>query len=216
MKIVLFGAGGIVARSIAREALERGHQVTGVVRDAASFHSYDDRMRVVGGDGTDAASIARVAAGADVIVSALSPRPSPSGRAASSLASAARALLAGASKAAVKRLIIVGGAGSLEVAPGTMLMDAPGFPDAYKPEAIQHKEALDIYRASKNDVIWTFMSPAVEIGPGPRTGHYRRGDDRVLADAAGKSFISFDDYAVALLDEIEHPTHPRARMTVAY
>lgn len=216
MKIVLFGAGGTVAQSIAREALARGHKVTGIVRDAASFHSYDDRMLVVEGDGTDAASIARVAADADVIVSALSPRPSPSGRAASSLASAARALLAGASKAGVKRLIIVGGAGSLEVEPGTMLMDAPGFPDAYKSEAMQHKQALDVYRASRSDVDWTFMSPAVEIGPGPRTGHYRRGDDRVLADAAGKSFISFDDYAVALLDEIEHPTHPRARMTVAY
>jgi hypothetical protein len=216
VKIALFGAGGTVARSIAREALARGHEVTGVVRDAASFHSFDDRMRVVGGDGTDAASIARVSAGADVIVSALSPRPSPSGRPASSLAGAARALLAGAQEAGVKRLVVVGGAGSLDIAPGTMLLDSPGFPDAYKSEAAESKRSLDVYRASKNDVDWTFVSPAEEIGPGPRTGHYRRGDDRVLFDATGKSFISFDDYAVALVDEIEHPTHPRARMTVAY
>lgn len=216
MKIVLFGAGGRIARSVSLEALARRHQVTGVVRDARTFHSYGDRIRVVEGDATDAESVARVSAGADVIVSALSPRPSPTGRPKSSLVAAARALLAGATKAGVKRLIVVGGAGSLEVAPGKQLMDTPNFPEAYKSEAAEHRNALQVFRASRGDVDWTFVSPAVEIGEGPRTGHYRRGDDTVLSDANGKSFISYDDYAAALLDEIEHPTHARARMTVAY
>lgn len=215
MNIVLLGAGGHVAQSLAREALERGHRVTGVVRDAAAFHSYDDRMRVVEGDGTDAASIAHATKGADVIVSAISPRPSPSGRPASSLAGAARALLAGAQQAGVGRVVVVGGAGSSEVAPGALLMNTPGFPDAYKPEAMEHARALEEYRAFEGDVDWTVISPAAEIGAGPRTGHYRRGDDNLITGSNGRSFISFDDYAVALVDEIERPTHPRSRMTVA-
>lgn len=216
MKIALFGAGGEIARRIAREALSRGHEVVGVVRSASGYRSDNERVVIVEGDATDPASVARVAKGADVIVGALSPRPSPSGRAASSLAKAARALIQGAKQAGVKRLVTVGGAGSLEVAPGMRLMDTPGFPPAYMPEALEGAAALDVYRAAGGDLDWTYISPAAEIGPGERTGHYRRGDDELLTDAKGRSFISYDDYAAALVDELERPTHPRARMTVAY
>src|SRR5215216_6005852 len=117
MHIILFGGDGHVARRIAREALDRGHRVTGVVRDATTFQSYDDRMRVVEGDATDPKSVAKVSLGADAIVNAISPRPSASGRPASSLADSARAIITGAKQAGVKRLVVVGGAGSLEVAP---------------------------------------------------------------------------------------------------
>ena len=216
MKLVLFGAGGQVAQRIAREALDRGHEVVGVARSAASVRSDNEHMIIVEGDATNASSIAKISEGSDVIINALSPRPSPSGRPATSLATAARALIEGATRAHVPRLIVVGGAGSLEVAPGVRLVDAPGFPEEYKSESLNQADALDVYRTAAGNLDWTYISPAAEIGPGTRTGHYRTGDDALLVDAKGKSFISYEDYAKAILDEIEHPTHPRARMAVAY
>jgi putative NADH-flavin reductase len=216
MKLVLFGANGQVAQHIAREALGRGHAVVGVVRGAGSVRSDNERMTIVEGDATDPTSIESVSTGADVIISALSPRPSPSGRPATSLSRAARALTAGATRAGVPRLIAVGGAGSLEVRPGLRLVDSPGFPEEYKPEALNQADALAAYRAYAGDLDWTYISPGAEIGAGTRTGHYRVADDALLVDEKGKSFISFEDYAKAVIDEVEHPTHRRARMTVAY
>ena len=216
MKLVLFGAGGQVAQRIAREALDRGHDVIGVARSAKSVRSDNERMIIVEGDATDADSVARASKGADVIINALSPRPSPSGRPASSLPAAARALIDGAKKAGVKRLVVVGGAGSLEVAPGKRLVDTPNFPPEYKPESLDSAAALDVYRTSAGDLDWTYISPAAELGPGKRTGHYRTSDDALLSDDKGRSFISFEDYAKALIDEIERPTHSRARMAVGY
>lgn len=216
MKLVLFGAGGQVAQRIAREALDRGHEVVGVARNASSVRSDYERLTIVDGDASDPSSVAKVSKGADVIVNALSPRPSPSGRPATSLSRAARALIEGATRVGVPRLIVVGGAGSLEVAPGVRLVDSPGFPEAYKQESLSQADALSAYRAYAGHFDWTYISPAAEMGPGTRTGRYRTGDDALLVDAKGKSLISYEDFAKAVLDEIEHPTHPRARMTVAY
>jgi putative NADH-flavin reductase len=216
MKIVLFGATGHIGQRIAAEALRRGHTVTGVVRDPEKVASPDPRVPLVQGDATDPESVARVAKGADAIVSAISPRPNPRGRTAPSLTAAARALLAGARKAGVKRLVVVGGAGSLEIAPGKRLMDAPGFPDAYKAEAQEGADSLAVYRDEGSGVDWTFLSPAAEIGPGQRTGHYRTTVDQFRTDAKGHSGISYEDYAVALLDELEKPKHRGARFGVAY
>jgi putative NADH-flavin reductase len=216
VRLVLFGAGGQVAQRIAREALDRGHEVVGVARNAASVRSDNERLTIVEGDATDPASVAKISRGADVIVNALSPRPSPSGRPATSLSRAARALIAGATRAGVPRLIVVGGAGSLEVAPGVRLVDSPGFPEEYKEESLSQADALSAYRASAGDVDWTYISPAAEMSAGTRTGRYRTGDDALLVNAKGESHISYEDFAKAVLDEIEHPTHPRARMTVAY
>src|SRR6185437_4743381 len=158
------------------------------------------------GDATSAASIARAAKGADAIVSAVSPRPSPSGRAASSLTAVARAVIAGAKQAGVKRVVVVGGAGGLEVAPGKRRVDEPDFPAAYKPESLAEAGGLD----------WTYIAPADVIGPGERTGKFRTGGDQMLFDANGRSFITFDDYAAALVNEVEQPEHLGRRMTVAY
>jgi uncharacterized protein len=216
MHIVLFGAGGQVAQRIAREALNRDHRVTAVVLDRKRFKTYDDRLTVVEGSATDPASVARVSSGADAIVNAISPRPHPDGRSGSSLVDAARALIQGAKRAGVKRLVIVGGAGSLEVAPGKQLVDSPDFPAAYKPEALAHRDALAVYRAEAGDLEWTNISPAALFTPGERTGKYRTGDDQLLADKQGKSFITFEDYAIAVLDELERPKHAGRRMTVAY
>jgi putative NADH-flavin reductase len=216
MHIALFGAGGQIARRIAREALDRGHRVTPVVRDPSTFQKYDDRLEVTQGDATDAASVARAAKGAHAIVNAISPRPSPSGRPASSLVDGARAVIAGAKRAGIERLIAVGGASSLEVAPGVRLFDAPGFPEVYKAEAREGIDSLDVYRNESGDLDWTFISPAAEIGPGERTGKYRTGGDRLLTDKDGRSFISYEDYAAALVDELESGRNRRRRMTVAY
>jgi putative NADH-flavin reductase len=110
----------------------------------------------------------------------------------------------------------VGGAGSLEVAPGQVLADQQDFPDAYKAEAREGRESLAVWRTEAEGLDWTYLSPAQEIGPGERTGKYRATDDRLLADATGKSFISYEDYAVAVLDELEHPGHVGRRFGVAY
>lgn len=216
MKIVLFGATGNVGQRIAREALRRGHQVTGVVRDPSAVQPPDARVTLEKGDATNASSVAAVARGADAVVSAISPRPNARGLPAPRLADNARALIAGLRDAGVKRVLFVGGASSLEIAPGKQLLDQPGFPEIYKAEAIDGRDALGVWRAEAKGLDWTYLSPAVEVGPGERTGRYRTTGDQALFDAQGKSFISYDDYAVAVLDELERPQHVGRRFGVAY
>jgi putative NADH-flavin reductase len=125
------------------------------------------------------------------------------------------ALVEAARAAGVRRLVIVGGAGSLEVAPGQAVVDQPGFPEAVVAEARAHSDALDFYR-TVDDLDWTYISPAADIAPGARTGVFRLGGDQLLTDEHGNSRISAEDYAIALVDELETPAHPRARMSVAY
>jgi putative NADH-flavin reductase len=216
VNIVLFGATGNVGRRVAKEALERGHEVVGAVRDPDAVQSPDPRVRLVRGDATDPASVASVVRGADAVVSAISPRPNARGLPAPSLAANARALVEGLRRSGVKRVVYVGGASTLEVAPGQQLLDQPGFPEVYKAEALEGREALGVWRREADGLDWTFLSPAIEIGPGERTGAYRTTEDRLLFDDAGKSFISFEDYAVALVDELERPAHVGRRFGVAY
>jgi putative NADH-flavin reductase len=216
MKIVLFGATGNIGQRIIAEALQRGHNVVGVVRDPGRVKSPDSRVPLAKGDATDAESVAKVSRGADAIVSAISPRPNARGLAAPSLAKAAKALIEGAKQAGVKRLLVVGGAGTLEVAPGQRLMDSKGFPDEYKAEAQEGADSLDVYRNEGRGVDWTFLSPAAEVGPGTRTGKYRTTGDQFLTNAQGHSRISYEDYAMALVDELERPKYRGKRFGVAY
>jgi len=216
MRIVLFGATGNVGRRVAAEALSRGHEVVGVVRDPAAGAASDARVRLMRGDATNADSVAELVRGADAVVSAISPRPNARGLAAPSLVENARAIIAGLQRAGVKRVLFVGGAGSLEVAPGQPLVDQPGFPEAYRAEALEGRAALEVWRTEGDGLDWTFLSPAAEIGPGERTGRYRTTGDQLLSNAEGKSFITFEDYAVAVLDELEHPRHLGRRFGVAY
>jgi putative NADH-flavin reductase len=214
MHLVVFGAGGNVGQRIVSEALNRRHRVTAAVRDDATIlpqHNLD----VVEADATQSRSVAQVSSGTDAIVSAISPRPGEDGRKASSLTDAATALIEGARSSGVRRLIIVGGAGSLEREPGRQLVDQPDFPDAYKPEALAQRDALAVYRGSAGDLDWTYISPAAEIHPGRRTGAYRVSGDQLLTNEEGRSTISFEDYAVAVLDEIEQGAHFGQRMSVA-
>jgi putative NADH-flavin reductase len=216
MKIVLFGATGNVGQRIATEALRRGHEVVGVVRDPEAVPPPDPRVSLVKGDATNPDRVAEVTKGADAVVSAISPRPNARGLAAPSLVENARALIEGLRRSGVKRVLFVGGAGSLEVAPGKQLVDQPGFPEAYKAEALQGREALRVWRTEADGLAWTYLSPAAEIAPGERTGRYRTTGDQFLTDKAGKSFITFEDYAVAVLDELERPQHVGQRFGVAY
>ena len=216
MKIVVFGATGNVGQRVVAEALRRGHEVTGVVRDPAAVQSPDKRVRLVKGDATNADDVAKVARGADAVVSAISPRPNARGMAAPSLSENSRALIKGLRDAGVKRVLYVGGASSLEVAPGKALADLPDFPEAYKAEAREGRDALAIWRKEAAGLEWTYLSPAAEIAPGNRTGKYRTTDDKLLVDDKGKSFITFEDYAVAVLDELERAQHVGKRFGVAY
>ena len=213
MKIVVFGATGNVGRRVMKEALFRRHTVTGVARKPSPLS--EAGARIVSGDATDVASVIATVDGADTVVNAISPRPGSTGKA-PSLITVARVLLEALPKAGVKRLLVVGGAGSLQGPGGVQLVDSPGFPEAYKAEALAQRDALGVYRAEGGAVEWTYLSPAVEIGAGERTGKYRTGEDQVVADAKGKSFISFEDFAVAILDELERRRFIRKRFTVAW
>ncbi|MGG6311616.1 NAD(P)-dependent oxidoreductase [Paenibacillus macerans] len=222
MRILLFGATGTIGKRIAAEALRRGHEVTAAVRDQAraaetglqdfvpAGEKQSGRLVLAEGDILVPDSITRLAEGQDVLISAYGPRFGDEDE----LQEATRCLIEGAKRGRVSRLIAVGGAGSLEVEPGVRLMDTPEFPEEVRPLARAHQEALEIYRAS--DLDWTVLSPPAVIEPGKRTGMFRVGLDRLVTDERDNSRITVEDYAAALLDEVENPFYLRARFTVAY
>lgn len=216
MRIVVFGATGDIGRRVVTEALRRGHDVVGVVRDPAAVADANLGVRLVKGDASSADDVAAAVRGADAVVSAIVPRQDESGLPAPPLATNARALIAGLRRAGVRRVLDVGGASTFAVGPGSVLADEPDFPEVYEGEAQEAIAALAVWHSEGEGLDWTYMSPAVEIGPGARTGSYRMTDDRVLFDAEGRSFISYEDYAVAVLDELEHPRHVGRRFGVAY
>jgi putative NADH-flavin reductase len=211
MRIVLFGATGMVGRRIVVEAVQRGHRVTAVSR---SGQSPVPGVTAAAVDASDPAKVAALAAGADAVVNACAP-PRDGSEPREPFLALNRSLVQGTRDAGVRRVVVVGGAGSLEVAPGQALCDQPGFPEAVLAEALAHRDVLEYYR-TLDDVDWPHVSPAAEIGPGERTGRFRVDDDRLLTDADGTSRISAEDYAVACVDELEQGTHVRARMSVAY
>ena len=203
MEIALIGAGGRVGSRLLTELLSRGHSVTGIARDTTQMPGRPGLVLKTG-DATQPSQLAPLLAGHDVVISATRFQSSDS-----------KALIAAVKQAGVRRLMVVGGAASLEVAPGHALFDAPGFPEAYKAEAAAGRQALDVLRAEK-DLDWTFLSPSAEFAPGERTGKFRLGGDQLLSDANGKSWISMEDFAIAFADELETPKHSRQRFTVGY
>jgi uncharacterized protein len=213
MKIALFGATGHVGHAILDEALARGYDVTAIVRDPSRLANHDARIEVVTGDVSKPQSWLEAVRGADVVVASLSARRDGTP---DSIPANAATLLDNLPRAGVQRLVWVGGAGSLETAPGVRVIDDPHFPDAWKPEATGQAKALEIFRGSKGDLQWTYISPAALLEDGPRTGKYRVGGDQLLVDANGKSRISVPDYAVALLDRVEKNDARKNRVTVAY
>lgn len=207
MKVVLYGASGMIGSRVLDELLSRGHQVTAVVRNPAKITAAG--VRVLKGDVTETDSVAETAAGADAAISAYAP---PKGDE-PTLSAAVYALLDGLAEAGVNRLIMVGGAGSLKVG-GVPLLDAPGFPADYRDIAEAHRDILPILEESDFD--WSYLSPAAFIQPGERTGKFRLGGTDLVADEKGESRISAEDYAIALVDELENPQHIRQQFTAAY
>jgi len=216
MRVVLYGATGTIGSRILKELLSRGHVVTAVVRDPSKL-APQTNLTVEKGDMLDADGIAKTAKGADVVVSSYGP-PSgaqgPDPTKVSQLVDATRALMAGVRRAGAPRIIMVGGAGSLEVSPGLQIVDSPTFPDAYKPVALAHRDAFHVLRES--DLNWTYFSPAMSIQPGERTGKFRLGKDALVTDGKGNSSISAEDYAIALVDEVEQARHTKQRFTIGY
>jgi putative NADH-flavin reductase len=213
MKIALFGASGMVGQRILHEALQRGHEVTAIVRDPTKITEKNPHLKTVKGDQNDAAAVAKLVAGHHAVVTAFSPAGNAG---ADALVKATRSLIEGVKQSGVKRLVMVGGAGSLEVAPGVQLVDTPQFPASYRQIAIDHRDALDVMRKEAAGLQWTNFSPPAIIEPGQRTGKFRTGTDQLIADAQGNSRISAEDFAVALMDEVDNPKHIGARFTAAY
>ncbi|MDR3097440.1 MAG: NAD(P)H-binding protein [Paraburkholderia sp.] len=210
LKIALFGATGMIGSRIAAEAARRGHWVSALARQPGRVAA-GPNVHAAQADLLDAANVAAAVRGQDVVASAYAPPMSQL----DDLLTASRALVEGTRAAGLARLVVVGGAGSLEVAPGVQLVDTEGFPDAYKPIALAHRVALDYYR-TVTDLDWTFFAPAAMIAPGERTGTFRTGAGVLIADARGESRISAEDYAVAFVDELEQGRFIRQIATVAY
>lgn len=206
MKVALIGITGRVGTRVAEELRQRGHTVTGIARNPERVEAQSG-LSVVKGDASDPASLAPLLAGHDTVISA--------GR---FVSMDAAKLVDAVKRAGVPRLLVVGGAGSLEIAPGKALIDTPDFPEAYKPEAAAGRAFLQVLRAEPKDspLNWTFLSPSALFEPGERSGKFRLGDDALLVDGNGKSWISMEDFAIALVDELEKNAHPRARFTVGY
>lgn len=203
MKIAVIGASGNAGSRIVREIAGRGHAVTAIVRHPEKL-TPQAGVTAARGDLFDQSAMAQVLAGHDAAISAVH-----------FLASDPAKLIGAVRESGVERYLVVGGAGSLEVAPGVRLVTTPGFPVAYKAEAEKGGAFLDLLRQEK-ELNWTFLSPSALFVAGERTGKFRLGTDQLLTAADGKSWISFEDFAVALADEIERPAHARQRFTVGY
>jgi uncharacterized protein len=203
MKIAIAGASGRAGSRITAEFARRGHHVTAIARNPDKIERLAN-VTAVRGDVLEQAGLARLWSGHDAAVSSVHFSASDPDK-----------LIGAARDSKVGRYLVVGGAGSLEVAPGVRLVTTPGFPAQYKAEAEKGAAFLDLLRLQK-DLNWTFLSPSALFVEGERTGKFRLGTDQLLTDTSGKSWISLEDFAVALADEIERPAHLKARFTVGY
>lgn len=202
MKVALIGASGRVGSRILAELSRRGHATTGIARHPEKIVAAPGVVARKG-DVFDGDGLAALLKGRDAVISA-----------APFAASDPRILIEAVRASGAGRYLVVGGAGSLEVVPGVTLVSTPEFPPAYKTEATKGSEFLDLLRREKN-LDWTFLSPSALFFDGARTGKFRLGKDQLLTNEEGSS-ISFEDYAVALVDELEMPAHSRERFTVGY
>jgi putative NADH-flavin reductase len=211
--IVLLGATGMIGQRILMEGLSRGHRVTAVTRETSRTGEHRQNLDYRVGDIFKPETIAAAAVDHDVVVSAYGPGPGD----ANLVLKAAHSLVDAMTRVEPIRLMVVNGAGSLEVKPGLQLVDTPDFPPAWKALALAHRDALDVYRkAGFAEFDWTVVCPSALIEPGTRTGKYRTALDQLIVDGQGKSRISAEDFAVAILDEIEKPQYDGKRFTVGY
>jgi uncharacterized protein len=214
MKIALIGASGFIGSYILKEALERGHSVTAIVRDPTKIKLQHFNLEVKQGDVMDESTLVRLVSGHDAVISSYNPGWTNPNIAADTTAGY-RSIIEGVKQSGVKRLLVVGGAGSLEVSPGLQLVDSGAFPATFKPAVLAMREVLYTLRI-ETVLEWTFLSPSLDIKPGERTGKFRIGKDKLLKDENGESRITASDYAMAMIDELEHPKHSGMRFTVGY
>lgn len=210
MKIAILGATGWIGSNITAEAKKRGHDVVAIVRNKDKVTTEDITIRIF--DLRNDNNINDVLVDVDVVIASVG------GRAVGNhdlVAKTAKRLLEALNNSG-KRLLWVGGAGSLEIAPGVANLTSPNFPAEYKDEAIAQSEALDVFRNSSSSVDWTYISPAALLYPGDSEGIYRIGGDELLTNSQGESKISDTDYAIAVLDEVEKSAHLNQRIGVAY
>jgi uncharacterized protein len=196
-----------------KEALHRGHEVAAIVRNPDKLPP-QSKLHPKKGDVYNEDEVLRLVAGHDAVISAFNPGWSNPDIYKQQV-KGTRSIIKGAKKAGVKRLLFVGGAGSLEVKPGVQSVDLPGFPTEYKQGALATRETLNLL-TQEPSLDWSFLSPSADLFPGQRTGKFRLGTDQLLADAKGESRISVEDYAMAMIDEVENPKHIRRRFTVGY
>ena len=212
MNIVLIGASGFIGSGLLKEALARDHRVTAVVSRPEKLAAAPG-LKAVGVDVRDTAALAEQLRGHDAVISAFS------GHAQSEVyeyyLQGFNSIVAAVKQAGVPRLLMVGGAGSLEVAPGVQVLDTPDFPAQWKAPAEGARQALQLLK-QEGQLDWTFLCPSAHIMPGQRTGKFRLGTDQLLMDEKGESRISIEDYAMAMIDELESPKHSRRRFTAGY
>ena len=214
MKVALIGATGYVGSQLLNEALDRGHEVTAIVRRTERL-SARSGLTATQGDVNDTDTLAGLLAGHDAVIAAYNPDRQIPGDVYERMVAGAKSIIAATKKAGVKRLLVVGGAGSLEVAPGQQVIDQPDFPPEWKAGAGGTRQFLYLLK-EESDLDWTFLSPAAVLEPGARTEVFRLGGDQLLYDAEGQCRISVQDYAVAMIDELEEAKHTRKRFCVAY
>jgi len=213
MRVAIIGASGQIGAFIRDEALARGHQVTAIVRHPEKITVRNPRLTVVKADILKD-KVDELVKGHDAVISAYNPGWSNPDIYNEQI-KGYKAIISGVKKAGIKRLLVVGGAGTLEVAPGVQLIDTMSVPKLVKDGVLATRETLYMLK-KENELEWTFLSPPSSIAAGERTGHYRVGKDQLLKNKEGESKISTQDYAIAMLDELEHPQHIRERFTVAY
>lgn len=202
--VAILGITGRAGSRLAAELLRRGHTVTGIARNVAAVPAQPG-LSVHAADATFPDALLPLLKGHDALMSATH---FAGGSDAAMLINVAR-------QAGIPRLMVVGGAGSLEIAPDLALVDTPQFPELYKAEALAGRVFLQTLRTETN-LDWTFLSPSALFAPGVRTGNFRLGTDQLIKDAKGNSSISMEDFAIALCDELENPRHSRRRFTVGY
>jgi len=218
MKIALIGATGFVGSRILAEALRRGHRVTAIERRSGRLPAHRN-LRSVKMDVLHREELARLLAGHDVVISSFNPaRGTPGPEVFHRHVRGHRAIISAARKSGVQRFLAVGGAASLKTPAGIEFLDSPEFPAAFEPFKAGIRGTRELYYLLKKEpgLDWVFVAPSVMIGPGQRTRKFRIGRDHVLYDEKGASRISLEDYAVAMIDEAEHPKHHHERITVGY
>jgi hypothetical protein len=214
MKITLIGASGFVGSSILNEALERGHNVTAIVRNPQKITVQNKNLTVIAADVMDEEKLPSLLKGNDAVISSYNPGWKDP-EIFNHYLEGSQKIMNAVKSSGVKRFFVIGGAGSLEIEPGKQLVDSSQFPAEWKHGALAARDFLNIIR-NENDLDWTFLSPAIMLHPGERTGKYRTNTDNPVFDENGKCEISVQDLAAALIDELENPKFIKKRFTVGY